>query len=41
MAKRINAELKALGPELMQTSTAVYHIGDIPKGSLGLRVTRW
>ncbi len=37
MARRINAELKGLAPELMQmTSTAVYHTGDVPKGCIAL-----
>jgi hypothetical protein len=37
MAKRINAELKELAPELMQmTSTAVYHTGEAPKGCTAL-----
>ncbi|HEX6962508.1 MAG TPA: hypothetical protein VF175_11620, partial [Lacipirellula sp.] len=37
MARRINAELKELAPELMQMmSTAVYHTGDLPKGCVAL-----
>ncbi|MDB6123360.1 MAG: hypothetical protein JWQ71_2353 [Pedosphaera sp.] len=37
MAKRINAELKAIGPALMPlTSTAVYHTGKLPAGGIKL-----